>query len=178
MECTNNFESLLKTECFKSYLAKVLGYLILLGSFALKLPQIVNIISTSKVDGLSPASFYGEVPLTITTVAYNVLKNNPFSSYGETCVILVQNIILVVLLWIYMKPSPTVVTVLSITTLFAFVALVSFNLSAEYQYLLPLVNVPIMVWTRIVQIVNNFKIKSTGQLSIITTTLMFVGFSH
>ena len=78
-------------------------------------------------------SFYTEVPLVTTHVVYNYLQKNPFRSYGETCIILVQNIILVGLLWTYSKPTPSLVKILTVVAVFASVAIVSFNLPAEYQ---------------------------------------------
>jgi mannose-P-dolichol utilization defect protein 1 len=80
-------------------IAKVLGYLILCGSVLLKAPQIYNILQSQTVDGLSATSLYLELPTTITTMVYNIQKNNPFSSYGETALIAGQNIIIVGLLW-------------------------------------------------------------------------------
>ena len=78
-------------------------------------------------------SFYTEVPLVTTHVMYNYLQGNPFRSYGETCIILAQNIILVGLLWLYSKPRPSVAKMLSVATVFASVALISYSLPAEYQ---------------------------------------------
>ena len=83
--------------------------------------------------GLSEMSFYTEVPLVTTHVVYNYLQANPFRSYGETCIILVQNLILVALLWYYMKPKPSVGKITSVILTFASVAFISFYLPAEYQ---------------------------------------------
>ena len=85
--------------------AKVIGYAILTGSIGLKVPQILAILSSKAVEGIEPISFYGEVPLMIMSVVYFYLEGYPFSAFGDTAFILVQNIILVILLWIYARPS-------------------------------------------------------------------------
>jgi len=153
----------------------VLGSLVLLGSLAVKLPQIINIMITKDIIGLSPSAFYTEVPLSITTIVYNYLQKNPFISYGETCIISVQNAILVLLLWIYMKPSPSIQTIVTVILIFIAVACISFNLPLELQYLLPFTTVPLMLYSRGVQIYSNYMIGTTGQLSLITIFLQFAG---
>lgn len=147
-----------ESDCIGFYISKCLGLLILLGSFALKLPQIINIITKKNVIGLSANAFYTEVPLSITTIVYNYLQNNPFTSYGETCIISIQNMILVVLLWMYMIPTPSITTIISILLMFLMVTIVSLSLPNDYQYLLPLTTLPLMIYSRTAQIVTNIKL--------------------
>lgn len=35
----------------------------------------------------------------MTSIVYNYKNNNPFSSYGESVIIIVQNIVIVILVW-------------------------------------------------------------------------------
>jgi uncharacterized protein with PQ loop repeat len=165
------------TQCTTFLISKALGVLILAGSVLLKLPQIINIYGTKDVEGLSPTSFYTEVPLVITNVVYNVLQQNPFSSYGENVFILVQNLILVFLLWAYMHPStkPSILSMIGILAFFGAVAYGSLQLPPSLWSFLPLSNLPLLLISRIPQILQNFKLKSTGQLSSITTFLTFAG---
>lgn len=159
----------------KSLLSGVLGYAILAGSFLLKVPQIRNICASASVEGLSEMSFYTEVPLVTTHVVYNYLQANPFRSYGETCIILVQNLILVALLWYYIKPKPSVGKITSVILTFVSVAFISFYLPAEYQYILPLTNLPMLILSKCPQIYSNMMSKQTGQLSLTTNFLTFAG---
>ncbi len=164
-----------QSECIGFYLAKLIGYAILVGSVALKLPQILNIVLTKNAEGLSEIAFYIEVPMCITTVIYNIRKGNAFSSYGETFVILIQNIILVLLLWIYMKPSPSMKTKVAVVVGCLSVAYSCYAMKPETEFIIPLTNLPMMIWSRMMQIVYNMKRESTGQLSMITTFLIFGG---
>lgn len=51
----------LYTPCLKLILAKALGYATIVGSFGLKVPQILAILSSKDVEGLVPLSMYSEV---------------------------------------------------------------------------------------------------------------------
>ncbi len=164
-----------QSECAGFYVAKLLGYGILVGSLALKLPQILNIVLTKNVDGLSEMAFYTEVPMCITTVIYNWKQGNAFSSYGETFAILIQNVILVFMLWAFMKPTPDLKKKIGVIIGFVGVAVGCFYMRPEFQYILPLTNLPMLIWSRLLQIVSNMKRGSTGQLSIVTNLLLFGG---
>lgn len=174
MKCEFDFTEF-RPECLSFYVSKVLGSLVLLGSLAVKLPQIINIVMTKDIIGLSPSAFYTEVPLSITSIVYNYLQGNPFISYGETCIISVQNVVLVLLLWMYMKPAPSLQTILTVILVFIAVACISFNLPVELQYLLPLATLPLILYSRGIQIYSNYSMGTTGQLSLITTLLQFAG---
>jgi hypothetical protein len=163
------------SSCFKLLLSKFLSSGILVGSIAVKFPQILNIVSSKQATGLSPQSFYSEVSITISTVLYNYRQGYPFLSYGETVMVLIQNVILVLLLWKFMKPVPSAGHIGLVIGLFAAVSIVCAVLPMEYLYLLPLVNLPLLIYSRAVQIYSNTKNRSTGQLSSITTGLTFLG---
>ena len=162
-------------DCIGVYAAKLIGTAILVGSFALKLPQIYNMYSTKNVVGLSPSSFYTDVAALIITVVYNVLQGNPFTSFGESFVIMMQNLILVFLLWAHSKPGFSLTNKAAVLLGFVAITAVSYNLPAEYQYVLPLSTLPLMIYSRSAQIVSNYQHGTTGQLSIITTFLQLGG---
>lgn len=164
-----------RQDCVGVYVAKLIGIVILVGSFALKVPQIYNIFSTKNVVGLSPSSFYTDCAAVIVTVVYNILQGNPFTSFGEQCVILVQNLILVLLLWVHSKPGPSVLSMILVTLTLGGIATGSFFLPAEHQYILPLTTLPLMIYSRMAQIISNFQYATTGSQSIITTFLMLGG---
>ena len=156
-------------------IAKGLGYLIMIGAIGFKVPQIINIISSKSVNGLSALSLYLEVPLILTSIVYNVLQKNPFTSYGETVAISIQNMILVILLWIYSKPRIPISTIIGVCLSYIIVFIISINLPDYLQPLLVLSNLPLTVAAKIPQIMQNYRAKSTGPLSLVTTILAFVG---
>jgi mannose-P-dolichol utilization defect protein 1 len=163
------------TQCFQSLISKFVGTAILLGSVAVKLPQVFNIVNTKNVVGLSPSAFYSEVPVAILSVIYSYRLGYAFTSYGESVMILIQNLILVYLLWIYMQPMPSVMHKLLVIIVFSSVAVTGFYMPAEFLYLLPNINLALMMYSRVAQIVNNIREDTTGPLSSITMALTFLG---
>jgi hypothetical protein len=167
--------NILDLDCVKPLISKALGIGIIGGALLLKVPQIVAILSSGTVEGLSPMAFYTELPLSGTNVCYNILQGNPFSTYGEQVFISIQNAILILLLWAYMPIRPSVVFTLGMVMFFVAVFATALNLPSEFQQILPLLSIPLMLFARLSQILNNYKLKTTGQLSLITTLLNFIG---
>lgn len=64
-------------------------------------PVIHNIYSTKSALGLSPTSTYSEVIMYSNAALYNLRKGHPFSSYGETFMVMIQTWIVVIMIWIY-----------------------------------------------------------------------------
>ena len=101
---TNCLESLplLTKPCLIRLIAKGIGMCIILASCVNKAPVIRNIVkSGSGVTGLSLMAMYGEIILYSNAAYYNILRDNPFSAYGETLTVLIQTTIVVSLLWYY-----------------------------------------------------------------------------
>lgn len=80
--------------CVKHCISKALSLGIIVGSGILKVPQIIAILRSGTVKGLSPASFYLETLSYLATIVYNVIHEKPFMTYGEAIIIFIQNIIL------------------------------------------------------------------------------------
>jgi hypothetical protein len=76
-----------------------------------------------------------------------------------------------------MKPDkkPSVPTMLGIIASFIAVAVVSAMLPEDMRSFLPLTNLPLVIASRVPQIIQNFRNGSTGSLSFITTFLIFAG---
>lgn len=67
---------------FLSYmLSKIMGYLIVLGSVVMKLPQILSIVRNRSVIGLNVYSFYFECAENIPAVIYNVAHVPSFMTH-------------------------------------------------------------------------------------------------
>lgn len=77
----------------------VVSYAIIVGAAVVKLPQIFNVLRAGTAKGLSLPAVYLETVATLAGTIYNVLSGNPFRTYGETALILVQNLVIVVLIW-------------------------------------------------------------------------------
>ena len=75
----------------------------------MKLPQILAIVSAGFVTGIARSSVYLELLCGMWNLAFNYLSGFPFSTYGESAFIAIQNVFLIILLWVYAqkgdKPS-------------------------------------------------------------------------
>lgn len=139
--------------CLKLVVSKALGYAIITGSLILKLPQILKILSAKDVTGLTPASFYMEVLLYVSSTIYNVLRGYPVSTWGENLVILVQNVVLVLLLWAYYTPKIAYATRFGLIVLFAALTAGMLLTPPEYQWALASAGIPVSIVARIPQVI-------------------------
>jgi mannose-P-dolichol utilization defect 1 len=76
-------EFLQDKDCLIFSASKAVGYVIVLGSLIVKLPQIMKILSKSSVEGINPISYYTETITYINTAAYAIHIGLQFSVYGE-----------------------------------------------------------------------------------------------
>uniref|UniRef100_A0A7S3KAK3 Mannose-P-dolichol utilization defect 1 protein homolog n=1 Tax=Euplotes crassus TaxID=5936 RepID=A0A7S3KAK3_EUPCR len=132
-----------------------------------KLPQIYNILKARSGRGILPSMFYMECFMFIINGCYNIHLNSPFSVYGENFALLFQNFIVIALLWLYGNKTsnvPKAIVTLSIFGTFSFLyfdALVPnflWKLFMDIQILM-------VAYSRLPQILENFKSKFTGELS-------------
>jgi mannose-P-dolichol utilization defect protein 1 len=82
------------TECLKLAVSKGLGIGIIGASSIVKVPQLLKLINSQSAEGLSFLSYLLESSAYLISLSYNVRHGFPFSTYGETALILVQNIVI------------------------------------------------------------------------------------
>lgn len=83
--------------CLKLAVSKGLGIGIIAASSIVKVPQILKLVRSKSADGVSFLSYLLETSAYLITLAYNFRNEFPFSTYGETALILVQNVVISVL---------------------------------------------------------------------------------
>jgi len=77
--------------------------------------QITNVVRARSAEGLSAFSFELESWGLLVHAAYGYINRLPFSSYGEAAILLVQNLLLLSLVYRYAKlPSARVIAVFSL----------------------------------------------------------------
>ena len=89
------------TECLKYAISKGLGIGIIAASSIVKVPQILKLVQSQSAEGVSFLSYLLETSAYLITLAYNFRNGFPFSTYGETALILGQNVIISVLVLNY-----------------------------------------------------------------------------
>ena len=105
------------TECIKLAISKGLGIGIIAASSIVKVPQIIKLIKSKSASGISFLSYLLETSAYLISLAYNVRQGFPFSTYGETGLILVQNVVIAVLVLNYSgRPTTGAVFVAALAT--------------------------------------------------------------
>ncbi|MCJ1313761.1 hypothetical protein MMC25_007441 [Agyrium rufum] len=154
------------TECLSLAVSKVAGIGILTLSSIVKIPQILLIVRSGSAQGVSLASIVLETLAYIVSLAYNYRSGWPFSTYGETLMIGLQNTAIGALCMFYGGDEP-IMSGLWV----AFVGTIFYGLTSP-----EIVNDPLManmmvgagalgVASKIPQIYQNYEEGGTGQLS-------------
>src|SRR3989338_1389268 len=104
-ECYNSLlvQGEANTLCLSLVVSKMLGYLILAGSFMLKVPQIVSIMRAQSADSVSSAMYYLDSLVLIIGASYGLRTLMAFSTYGESYFLMLQNLIILFQIHFYEK---------------------------------------------------------------------------
>ncbi|KAI9489460.1 hypothetical protein BDB00DRAFT_884496 [Zychaea mexicana] len=159
--------------CIKYAISKALGFGIVLGGSIVKIPQILTIVSAGSARGLSLTSYILETLSCCITFSYNWRQGNPFSTYGETCFLTAQNIIITLLILFYaQRLSETTLTLVGYAAvLYGLTCVVpSWVMASLYA-----ATIPLSLASKVPQIYTNFANKSTGQLSVFAVVNYFAG---
>ena len=84
-------------ECVSLAISKVLGLAIVGVSSVVKVPQILKLVESGSSAGVSFVSYALETAGLLINVSYNVRNHSPFSTYGESCMIAIQDVVVGVL---------------------------------------------------------------------------------
>ncbi|XP_047982509.1 mannose-P-dolichol utilization defect 1 protein homolog 2-like isoform X2 [Salvia hispanica] len=160
-------------DCVLPLISKLLGYFLVAASTTVKLPQIMKIVENSSVKGLSVVGFELDVVGYTIALAYCLHKGLPFSAYGELAFLLIQAIILVAIIYYFSQPLGTK------TWITGYCAIAPMVLAGKIDPMLfeALYACQHLVFfcARVPQIWANFKNKSTGELSFLTSLMNFAG---
>ncbi|KAF9421326.1 hypothetical protein BGZ94_008864 [Podila epigama] len=174
--------------CIRYVVSKALGLAIVAGGAIVKVPQIIKIMHARSAKGVSVSSYLLETLACVISLAYNIRQQNPLSTYGETFFVTFQNLIILALMLHYSgKNLSALITIASFVVLgnalsrtFEFTqtdgtvvttALVSSSVLAMLQTAC----IPINLFSKVPQIIENYKNGSTGQLSAFTVFNYFAG---
>ena len=81
--------------------SKILGWMIVIGSIFIKVPQIYKIYEEESSEGIAASMFYLELITGILTVEFSLYNDIPFSIYGESVFLSIANNILIYQIWNY-----------------------------------------------------------------------------
>ncbi|USW48766.1 Putative mannose-P-dolichol utilization defect 1 protein [Septoria linicola] len=92
--------------CMKLAISKALGIAIIGASSIVKIPQLLKLVNSQSAEGISFLSYLLETVSYLVTLVYNIRNEFPFSTYGETALIAVQNVAISVLVLQYSGKGP------------------------------------------------------------------------
>ena len=163
-------------ECLKATLSMLIGYAIVAFAGIVKLPQIIRIMSSKSVEGLSISNFLIETFGYTYNLAAHYRQNYPLSTYGDFFIIIAENYYIIYLCYSYTgRPEMGAAVVAAFFAGLVFMCSPLFPV--EVLKLMLLGNIGIVVLGKTPQIYSNFVNKSTGALSIITCWGIFLGAS-
>lgn len=82
--------NLLDETCLKALISKGLGYAMTMFSAIVKMPQVVTMLTNKTAVGVSRTSVYIETVMYGACATYGVIVGNPFSTYGENVMLIIQ----------------------------------------------------------------------------------------
>lgn len=162
-------------ECMWLYMSKVLGYFLVILSLGLKFPQISKILSSKSVSGISSLSFYVEVYSFGLLSAYCLHNNQPLNTFGDNLILGLQCVLQVWLLWLYGQFSLLHKVIVSAQFVAVFAYLAYGDVPDMVWSLIITSNLPINTIVKGSQMLANYQNQSTGQLSLGTVSLSFLG---
>jgi len=92
-------------ECLSLAISKALGIGIITAASIVKVPQIIKLVRSQSAEGLSFTSYVLETVSFLISLAYNIRSGFPFSTYGETSLILIQDVVICVLILVYSRKT-------------------------------------------------------------------------
>ncbi|XP_076435918.1 mannose-P-dolichol utilization defect 1 protein-like [Babylonia areolata] len=164
----------LNVPCLKVVISKGLGYAIILGSLIVKVPQIVKMLRARSGEGISMMSLNMELLAISASWSYGYASKFPFSAYGEAVFLAIQTTTIAALVLFYRgnKLGAVGYVLLYIAEMvFLLSPYVPFKLLSTLQAS----NAFIIMISKLIQAYANFRAKSTGQLSVVTVYLIFLG---
>lgn len=188
-----NFD-LSDVDCIKYSISKGLGLGIVLGGSIVKVPQILKIVSTRSARGLSLPAYVLETIAYAISLAYAARSKFPFSTYGENFFLTIQNVVITLLIvWhsgvgaagsrqltaggsVRASGNLSGVLVGAVIVVVTSVLLASESLvSPSLLSFLQASTVPLALVSKAPQILSNYQLKSTGNLSAFAVFNAFLG---
>ncbi|KAI6648671.1 hypothetical protein LOD99_7898 [Oopsacas minuta] len=161
-------------ECTSLAISKLLGICVVLGSSLVKLPQVITILVAGSTEGLSSFSLYAELLAFIFTWGYSAYQEFPFTTWGESMFLTLQNAIIILLGYTYARDY-LYLFLFPLCLVGSLSFLLSNQLPAQVYFYLQACVIPLAILGKLKQIQKNYSNSSTGQLSLIMVALLLNG---
>lgn len=173
--------------CLKAALSKGLGIGIIAGSCLVKVPQLLKLYRAKSGEGITVIGLMMELFAMTASTVYSYRNEFPFSAWGEGLFLVLQTALVTALVLLYgsnpfpkgrsVKSEGSAVRALSFLVCFSagLTLMVSPITPMEMLWVCQAAVVPLIIVSKMIQAVSNYRKGSTGQLSAITVFLLFGG---
>mgnify|MGYP001173796534 CR=1 FL=1 len=158
-----------------SVAGRLVGGAMLVGSTAVKAPQIARILRSRSALGIAPSSLRLETLTNASQCAYHSRLGYPLETYGENAALLIQNLVCISLLHRYSPSRGRLSRWARDVAAFACVCAAVSRLHSAAMPLLSLINTPLIIAANCAQIRLNIASGSTGELALLTVLLRWAG---
>lgn len=138
-----------------------------------KVPQILKIYNGKSGKGLNIFSVFLDLTAISIHGSYNYVHAFPFSSWGDTLMLGIQQVIIIYLIFLYAQQYQT--GGLFLIAYGLIIAASTTILPVNVLWVLQACNVPILMSGKLLQAFENYKNGSTGQLSAATIIALTLG---
>ena len=164
-------------DCISYLISKALSIGIVLFSFTSKLPQIMYMLKTKEIKGLSYLAIYLDILSGLFYTLYPFHMGYPFLTYGEGLILLVQNIIIFCICWKYDTYQSSDKNNMSFSLLVVSFLFLCYKglFNDNIWKIIGSASTILSMGSRITQIIMSYRSKSTGPLSTITYGFNMIG---
>lgn len=169
-----NFD-LPESDCLKIFAAKGLGYGIVVGASAVKLPQVLKIFGAKSGAGITIYGVLLELLAITFNACYSFRNNFPFSAWGEAIFLAIETAVIAFLvLWFdKVKVKATLFLLLYVTIVASLTH--PTLVPKDIMWWLQSTVLPLAVTGKAFQAIKNYKAGHTGQISAVTAWAIFAG---
>lgn len=150
--------------CFTIFLSKILSIGILIGAFFIRIPQIFCILKARSTQGISDLMYHFENISCIISMAYGFRTGMPFTTYGENYFLLIQNYIILFLIYYYERTLHYRIGCFSVLWFILFYQIIPISFLNWVVICIP---IPLNIISRIPQIWLLYQEKSAGSVSLL-----------
>lgn len=162
-------------ECVALGISRGLSWGIVALSSVVKVPQILTLVRTQSSGGLSLVSYLLETVSYIVNAGYNYRMGFPFSTFGESALIAVQNVVVTYLILYYSGLRTYASAVVPLFAAMAYALLSRQYINPWQMQSLQMAAIPLSMASKVPQIYANWRNKSTGQLSTVAVASYLFG---
>ncbi|XP_067624119.1 mannose-P-dolichol utilization defect 1 protein homolog [Eurosta solidaginis] len=160
--------------CFRALLSKLVGYALIVGSMAVKVPQVLKLLNNKSGEGISLFAVLLDLTAITSHMSYNYVMGYPFTAWGDSTFVALQTAAIAALV-LYYAGSKVLSMIFCITYAIVVYFLTSSYTPIDLLVVAQSVNIPILLVGKLSQAFTNYRNGSTGQLSATTAFLLFFG---